>query len=311
MSTRLFVHALFVFALPVLVAWYGVSVAGAIAFVVLALAWRWGMSLAGLFAPSRIPELELETISISHFAEKARWCMDRLGVEYVEKPAGGILGVVFTGRTVPRLRMRTGIVRSEIGNSAEILRYLWGRYGYELGEGGSFLEPTGERVALEKRIDRYGAHLQVWVYYHILDHRELALKAWGVKSPAVPAWQRAVMPLLFPLFRAFLRRAFRINTVNYERTVEKVESLLADVETMLDDGRRSILGSKDTDYVDITFAAISSLWMQPEQFARGKAAAARIDRSEYPPQMISDVDRWADQYPLVVAFIERLYREER
>ena len=187
MSARLFVHALFVFALPVIVAWYGVSTAGAIAFVLLALVSRWGISLSGLFAPSRIPELELETISISHFAEKARWCMDRLGVEYVEKPAGGILGVVFTGRTVPRLRMRTGIVRSEIGNSAEILRYLWGRYGYELGESGSFLEPTGERVALEKRIDRYGAHLQVWVYYHILDYRELALKAWGVKSPGCSA----------------------------------------------------------------------------------------------------------------------------
>ena len=229
MSTRLFVHALFVAALPVIVAWYGVSTAGAIALTLLALLWRWGLSLSVLFAPGRIPELELETITVSHFAEKARWCMDRLGVEYVEKPAGGILGVVFTGRTVPRLRMRTGIVRSEIGNSAEILRYLWGRYGYERGESATFLEPTEERVALEKRIDRYGAHLQVWVYYHILDHRELALRAWGVKSPAVPAWQRAVMPLLFPLFRVFLRRAFRINTVNYERTVQKIESLLADI----------------------------------------------------------------------------------
>ena len=116
MSTRLFVHALFVAALPVIVAWYGVSTAGAIALTLLALLWRWGLSLSVLFAPGRIPELELETINVSHFAEKARWCMDRLGVEYVEKPAGGILGVVFTGRTVPRLRMRTGIVRSEIAS---------------------------------------------------------------------------------------------------------------------------------------------------------------------------------------------------
>lgn len=311
MSTRRLAHAGFVLALPVIVAWYGVSVPGAIALVLLGLAWRWAVAVSGILRPPKVPDLELETISISHFAEKARWCMDRLGIDYREKATVGILGVLFTGRTVPRLWMKTGIVRSEIGNSPEILRYLWGRYGYELGEAAAFLEPTAERVAMEERIDRYGTWLQAWVYYHILDHREVALRAWGAHSRAAPAWQRALLPVLYPVLRLFLRRMFRLGDAQYARIVEKIETFLADIESRLDDGRRSILGGDDTDYVDIAFAAISSLWLQPANFARGSAGDARIERSMYPVRMGVDVERWGDRYPLTVALVERLYRDER
>jgi glutathione S-transferase len=308
---RLLIHTLFLLAAPVVVAYYDFSVASAVALVLLILARRWAISVAGIIKPPKVPALELETISISHFAEKARWCMDRLGVPYVEKHSAGIFGVIFTGRSVPRLKMRTGLVRSEIGNSPEILRYLWGRYGSELGEQASFLEPTAERVEMERKIDRYGVNLQVWVYYHILDHRDVALRVWGQHSHLVPVWQRALLPVLFPVFRIFLRKAFGITEAHYEKVVQHIESLLADIEECLDDGRRSILGGNDTDYVDISFAAISSLWLQPENFAAGRAAEARIDAGIYPIKMGVDIERWRDRFPLAVALVQRLYREER
>ena len=103
---RKFINAIFVIALPVIVAVYGISIFGAIALVLLALLWRWAISLAGIVAPPKVPELELETIGISHFAEKVRWCLDKLGIDYAEKPMGGIVGVLFTGRSVPRLAAR-------------------------------------------------------------------------------------------------------------------------------------------------------------------------------------------------------------
>jgi hypothetical protein len=108
---RLLIHSLFLFTLPVIVAWFGISVAGAIGLLLFALIWRWAISLSIMIAPAKTPELELETISISHFVEKVRWCMDRLGVEYTEKPVGGTLGAFFLGRTVPVLKFRTGDVR--------------------------------------------------------------------------------------------------------------------------------------------------------------------------------------------------------
>ncbi|MCP5093578.1 MAG: glutathione S-transferase domain-containing protein, partial [Gammaproteobacteria bacterium] len=123
---RLFVHAVFLTLAPVVVAWFGLSVPGALFLVLLLLLWRWIIVLSGFAFPGKTPELVLAAISASHFVEKVRWCMDRLGLDYVEQTSGGTLGAFFRGRTVPQLKMRTGSVQSSIGNSAEILRYLWG-----------------------------------------------------------------------------------------------------------------------------------------------------------------------------------------
>ena len=204
-TKRLFIHTVFLLLLPVIVAWFGFSVPVAIALVIFALAWRWLITLSGILAPEKTPEIELETIAASHFVEKVRWCMDRLGVEYTERQWVGVLGVFTMGRSVPQLKVRTGLVRSSIGNSPEILRYLWGAYASGSGDRARFLEPTPERLALEQKLDRYGVDLQVWVYYHILDKRELTLHAWGCDSPVIPAWQRNLVIVLYPVLCFLLR----------------------------------------------------------------------------------------------------------
>jgi hypothetical protein len=310
-GNRLLVHSAFVLALPIVVAAAGIGVAGAIALVALALLWRWAISLAVFVAPAPAPALELETISASHFAEKVRWCLDRLRLEYHERQAAGTLGAFFLGRTVPRLRMRTGAVRSEIGNSAEILRYLWGAYGVPCGDAAAFLRPTAERLEFERRIDRAGVALQVWVYHHILDDRQLSLHAWGRDNPAIPRWQRFAITLLFPLQRMLIRKSFRITSGHYSRSVENIDLLLADAEQRLADGRTSLCGGHELNYTDIAFAAINGLWLQPDGFGAGRADAVRIEPDDAPPAMRADIDRWAQAYPRATAFIERLYREQR
>ena len=308
---RLLLHSLFLLLLPVAVAWWGMSVAGALALVLLALLWRWAISLSAIAAPARVPELELETISASHFVEKVRWCMDRLGVDYVEKPVGGALGAFFLGRTVPLLRIHSGAARSLIGNSPEILRYLWGRYAAERPEQAEFLRPTPERIEFESRVDRCGVDLQVWVYFHILDDRELTLHAWGANSPAIPAWQRLALKLLYPLLRLLMRKAFRITPVRHEKAVRHLDALLADVEEKLADGRQSILGGEDINYTDLTFAAIMGLWAMPPNFGGGKADTVRIEIKRCPEAMQNEVAAWKRNFPRTTAFIERLYEEQR
>ena len=310
-GNRILVHMAALMLLPIVIAWLGVSVAGAIALVLLFVLWRWGISLSTWVAPAKTPELVLDTISASHFVEKVRWCMDRLGVDYRERPAGATLSAFYLGYSVPRLRFRTGAVQSSIGNSAEILRYLWGRYGAESGERGAFLEPTTERLALEQRIDRCGVDLQVWVYYHMLDHRELTLHAWGCNNPAIPAWQRWALKALFPLQRSLIRKAFRITPGHYRRAVGNISDLLAETEEKLADGRRSILGGDEINFTDIAFASIMGLWLQPEAYGAGKAETVRLERSRLPEQMLRDMEDWSDRYPLSTAFMERLYAERR
>jgi glutathione S-transferase len=310
-GSRLLLHSTFLFLLPLIIAGFGVSLPGAITLVALALLWRWAISLSVFIAPVKFPELVLETISASHYVEKVRWCMDRLGLDYVEKPAGGTLGAFFLGRSVPLLKFRTGAVRSSIGNSSEILRYLWGRYATQLGERADFLQADSERLELEDKIDRCGANLQVWVYYHLLNFPELTLRAWGYHNPEIPAWQRWLLRLLFPLLRFLIRQAFRISTSHHTRAVEHIDTLLSEVDAALEDGRKSILGGDVINYSDITFAAIMGLWLQPEGFGGGKADTVLIERNEIPAAMRADIERWSEHYPLATKLIENLYQEER
>jgi len=308
---RLFVHAVFLTLAPIVVAWFGLSVAGALFLVLLLLLWRWIIVLSGFAIPEKTPELVLAAISASHFVEKVRWCMDRLGVDYVEQTSGGTLGAFFRGRTVPQLKMRTGSVQSSIGNSAEILRYLWGRYAVEDPDGARFLEPTKERVELESRLDRYGVNLQVWIYYHLLDDRELTLRAWGGDNPATPSWQRQALKLLFPVLRLLIRKSFRITEASYQRAVSHIDELLAEVSSRLDDGRKSLLGGDARNYTDFAFAAMTGVWLMPPGYGGGKADAVRIERDRAPADMQRDIAAWLSAYPASASFVEQLYAEER
>ncbi len=311
MSTRRLIHTVFLFVLPIIVAWFGLSAWSAVLLVLAGLLWLWFVAAGNIVLPEKRARIVLETVPASHFAEKARWCMDRLGIDYHEQPCSGILGVLFGGRTVPRLKFKTGLVRSSIGHSPEILRFLWGEYGARLGDKAAFLETTTERLELEKKIDRYGADLQVWIYYHLLLDRELTLHLWGADDPKVPWWQRALLRPLFPLMSLFVRRVFSISDEHYAKAVEHIDQMLGDVDTRLADGRLSILGGDEMNYVDITFAALSGLWLQPDNYGGGKADRSRVARNKLPAPMREDIERWIEDYPRATSFVARLYEQER
>lgn len=308
---RKLIHTAFLFLLPLVVAWFGLSAWSAMGLIILMLLWRWAISLSTFILPEKAPELVLDTISASHFVEKVRWNMDYAGIDYVERASGGTLGAFFLGRTVPRLKFQSGAVRSEIGNSAEILRYLWGAYSGTLGEAARHLEPTIERLELEKRLDRYGVNLQVWVYYHLLQDRGLALHMWGADSQDIAAWQRLSLRALFPLLAFLIRRSFRITEKNYEKSCRRIEELLAEMGTALSDGRASVLGGDVQNFTDFTFAALTGLWLQPENYGGGKADFVKVTRDRLPNTMQADIERWSEDNPRVIAWVERRYLEQR
>jgi glutathione S-transferase len=302
---------LLLLALPLAVALFDLSVWATLGLLVLLLLWRWLMTLTAISSPSRGPELVLDSISASHFVEKVRWCLDRLQVDYTESTSGGTLGAFFSGRTVPRLRCRTGLVETSIGNSAEILRYLWGRYAAERPQAAAFLQADAGQLQLEQHIDRAGRDLQVWVYHHLLPHRELTLHAWGVDDPAVPYWQKLLLHLLFPLQRALIRRAFRITPERYAKAVQHLDQLLQQSEKVLADGRRYLSGAAEPHYTDIAFAAINGLWLLPAGYGGGRADHVLLVPARRPAAMNDDIVRWKERFPLSVAFMQGLYRDHR
>lgn len=304
-------YTLSLFALPIVVAAYGFHVAIAVLLVLGLLLWRQALVLGPLMKRPAGPALELETILPSHFAEKGRWCLDRLGVDYAERRRVGVIGVFFLGRTVPMLTIQTGRTRSSLCESSDILRYLYGRYAGDPAVETDWLEPTEERLAWEQRIDRYGIDQQVWVYHFLLKDPALCKLAWGAENPNLPQWERWTVKLFYPVLEIFMRRAFDPNTANYRAAVERTEALLADTEALLADGRRSLLGGVSSDYVDLTLASLSALWLRPAEFAAGDFAPVAPPEERLPPGWIADRDRWRERFPATTAHLERLFREER
>lgn len=303
------IHAVFLFLLPLVVAAYGWSFLTTLLLVLLAIAWRWALSFRKLRAAGG-PRFVLEGIGVSHYVEKVRWCMDRLGLDYEERVCAGTLGAFYWGRTVPLLDVRTGTVRSGISNSSDILRYLWGAYGIARGDDSRFLEPTADRLALEERLDRYGRHLQVWIYTHLIDEKKLMLEAWGVNDTRVPWLQRVFIRLLYPVQVQLMKRAFRLSPGHYESAKGKILELLTDVDTRLHGDAASILGEAMPNYTDFAFAALSSPWIMPRNFA-GLARPYDLDYPDLPDGMRADVDEFRAAAPAAVAFIEKLYASER
>jgi glutathione S-transferase len=303
-------HTLGLYLLPVLVAWAGWGPWAALLASVVAAMIGMALRLRAMRAAAAAPEvrLRLHTITFSHYSEKVRWCMDRLGVQYSEVQNIGILGVLLTGRTVPALEMPPGLTR--IGDSPHILRYLWGEYAGRLpSEQTWFLEPTAAALKLEAHFDRrLGNDARVWAYANIFKRRDLTLRSWGIEEESIPAWQRGLLLVATPVLRFAVRRMLGVTPQRGQRALEKTRASFDEVDALLADGRRYLIGDTLT-FADITFASLGALAVLPPEYPGGRMSGRRLDIAELDPEWRAEVERFR-QRP-AGQFILRLYREER
>jgi glutathione S-transferase len=303
-------HTLGLYLLPILVAWAGwgpwAALLAAVVAALVGIAVRLRVMRAAAAAPE--PRLRLHTITFSHYSEKVRWCLDRLGVPYDEVPNAGILGVLLTGRTVPGLEVPPGLTR--IGDSPRILRYLWGEYAGRLpSDQAWFLEPTAAALELESRFDRrLGNDVRVWAYANIFQRRDLTLRSWGIDEPSIPAWQRGLLFAVTPVLSFAVRRMLGVSPPRAERALEKIRAAFDQVDALLADGRRYLIGDTLT-FADITFASLGALAVLPPEYPGGRLSGRRLDLTELDPAWRAEVERFR-QRP-AGQFILRLYREER
>jgi glutathione S-transferase len=303
-------HTLALYVLPVVVAGLGwgpgVALSAAVAVALAGMALRLGATRAT--ASRSDAPLRLHSISFSHYTEKVRWCLDRLGVAYEEVPNVGILGVLVTGRTVPALEVPPGLTR--IGDSPRILRYLWGEYGGRLPfERTAFLEPTPATLELEQFLDRrLGNDVRVWVYSRVFARRELTLRSWGAEEMRIPAWQRALLKAFAPLLRFAVRRMLGVTPARAVRALERTRESFDRVDAMLADGRPYLMGEA-LGYVDITFASLAALAVLPPEYAGRSLGGRRLTLDDLDADWRAEVEafRARPSGQLVL----RLYRAER
>ena len=204
------------------------------------------------------------TIPISHYCEKARWALDRAGVRYRERPhlqlihwlavrrAGG-------GRTAPVLVCGDRV----LADSAEIVAEADTR-----APDARRLYPDDPAAAdevreLEREFDeRLGPQGRLWMYDALRGRRDIAI---AYACTGVPAWERRVLPVAYPLVTRVIDRYLRITPDAVARSEAEVRGIFDAVAERLADGRPYLCGDRFT-AADLTFAALAAAVLMPPEY---------------------------------------------
>ncbi|HEV2924221.1 MAG TPA: glutathione S-transferase family protein [Solirubrobacteraceae bacterium] len=208
--------------------------------------------------------LRLVTIPISHYCEKARWALERAGIDYREerhvqgvhrlaaRRAGG-------GTTVPVLVTPEGA----IGDSAEILLWVDERTPAERRLFGPERNARLDAAQLCRRLDDgLGPRGRRLMYIHLLAQRELAL---SFNNNGVSGWEDRMIRWGWPLVGRMIGSVLDIRPgieVEDEAVVWREFDFVAE---LLADGR-PFLSGEHFGAPDLTFAALSAALVVPPEY---------------------------------------------
>ncbi|PRW57097.1 glutathione S-transferase [Chlorella sorokiniana] len=262
----------------------------------------------------------LLTLAVSHFCEKARWVLERCGIEYTEEahvPVAHRFAVKTAGGrgSVPCLRLppetsgpdsrsasasaKASISPGCVDQSTPIMRWA------DQQRPGAALFPAGPRGAEVERwcaqLDkRLGPATRSWAYSHVLYN---PMVADAMVAPPVPAAERFLLRWGgWLLVRKLLAKGLRISPENGAVALQEIRRCFDEVGQQLADGRPFLTGETFT-AADITFAALAAP-------AIGQAYANVPGLSEQtPPAMRTEVEE-LQAHP-AGQFALRLWREQR
>ena len=198
----------------------------------------------------------LVTIPISHFCEKARWALERAGLEYAEERH--IQGVhrVMARRaggqgTVPVLVAPDAL----LADSEAILHYA----DAHLPEARRLFPADPALLAevedLCRQLDAgLGPDGRRLIYAHMLPHKGVMLR---FNNAGVPAWEDRAMRLLWPVASRWAKRELHVRPTTLEDDAPRVRRVFDDIARRLADGRPYLLGERFT-AADLTFASLAA-----------------------------------------------------
>ena len=240
----------------------------------------------------------LVTIRYSHYCEKARWALERARIEFVEEPHVPVIswiGALGSGgnRTAP-VFVAGGKTYAE---STDVLRYA-----DEHGSADKLFTGDPEVERLEEHFDRHlGPTARRAVYDDVLRLPRAQLAELLGKD--APNWEKRVARMATPVIGGMIRRGLRVTPPEVKRSKEMVETIFAEIEALLADGRRYLTGDRFT-AADLTFAALAAPVVYPDRYASYAAPLA-----ELPPAITDVVHRHRDRP--AGAFAMRMYAEHR
>ena len=245
----------------------------------------------------------LITIPISHFCEKARWALERAGLDYEERAhlqlihwipvrrAGG-------GRTAPVL-VSGGRV---FADSADIVAHADAHAPSDRKLYPEAPEARAEIRNLEADFDtRLGPQGRLWMYHRLHGHKQIAV-AYGCTG--VPAWQRRVFPWVYPVAIWGIDRYLGVTPEAADQAEREVRATFDSVAARLSDGRPFLCGDEFT-AADLTFASLSAAVLMPPGYG------VPLPQPEELPAAMADVVRELRAHPAGVHALKMFETQRR
>jgi glutathione S-transferase len=248
-----------------------------------------------------VADCVLITIPISHYCEKARWALDRAGIDYEERAHLQMLHWVAVkraggGRTAPVLVCGDRVMP----DSTDILLFADERTDPERR-----IYPDDPALAADVRaleLDfnaRLGPEGRRWMYDAMRDGRGLALK---YAPTGVPAWQRLSLPFAMPLVGRVIDRYLDITPEKAAHSLDEVRATFDSVADRLSGGRY-LVGDRFT-AADLTFSALAASVLMPPEYG------VPLPQPDELPAPMAAVVRELREHP-AGAFALEMFRTER
>jgi glutathione S-transferase len=242
----------------------------------------------------------LITIPLSHYCEKARWALDRVGLPYREEAHAPLLHRLATrryrGGSVPILVHK----ECSLVDSRAILEFANSQGGDDrlYPRNGALRQ---EVLALEEQFDsQLGPHTRRWAYGHLLAHPALLRAVW---SRGVPRVEAIALSLILPVVRRLVRSAYRVTEQGTRRSLERVRECFGEVEQRLVDGRPYLVAGRFT-AADLSFAALAAPVLLPVE-----SGAVQPEWRSLPAAMQAEIAGF--RRSVAGQFALRMFAEER
>lgn len=209
-------------------------------------------------------EFRLITIPMSHYCEKARWGLERLGIKYFEERHLQVFHyprtwMVSRGPNVPVLIDRGTVIQ----DSTAILKHL-----DQYADTDKKLYPDDPAIharveQLEDQFDEVlGVESRRWVYYRFQWHPAASMR---IAGQGVPFMEKAMMPVVFPFFFLLVRMLVNPNKRTVEQGLDKIRNIVRETDALLSQGHKYLLGPTFT-AADLALACMLSPLVLPRNY---------------------------------------------
>lgn len=240
----------------------------------------------------------LYVFAISHFCEKARWAMDRSGIEYKLKfMAPGVhaqkatkLGLDKT--SVPFLQTEDGILQG----SPQIIDWI----DANLEDTTLNLTPNEECRSLEQRLDdKIGIHIRRYYYSEaMLDCPETVKPIFKI---GIPFHHKLLVDSIWSKVPAMMAKSMDLGPEQHLQSRAIVDSEMDWLDKRLGDGRAYLTGDKFS-RADLAAASLLAPLVSPAQHPTYTELAL-------PPRVAADAKTWENRP--ILKWVEKIYQQYR